>query len=51
VKTYFALHFECRFGTVSQVNGHYLLKVRCTTSAIIGRQRPVAADGTTYHGS
>ena len=38
MKTQLTLHFECRFGTVSQVNGIYLLKVRRTTSAIIGRR-------------
>ena len=44
-KTILAQHFECQTGTVSQVNWRYLLKVRSTTSAIIGQQRPVVADG------
>jgi hypothetical protein len=30
------------------VNWRYLLKVRSTTSAVIGRQRPVAADGERH---
>lgn len=49
MKTRLAQHFECRLGTVSQVNGIYLLKVRRATSAIIGRQGPVSADGNMHH--
>ena len=49
MKTPLALHFECLFGTVSQVNVIYLLKVCRTTSAVIGQQGSVAADGNRHH--